>query len=149
MKFYLKNYTLKQLQSKIIDLDNNYLKETKHSHMIYSIEGLFEINENKIYKIKINDVKSINICMDNNEYLVDKSIITKENAHYIPFSHTLILYETKIYSIYPLKNSIVKLYIIFQKNNNNYELCDFYFEILGTHNLNINQELSVFLSLLN
>jgi len=149
MKFYLKKYTLNQLQSKLIILEQ-YLKETKQYHILYSEDGLFEIHNNKIKQIKIHHVKSTNISIDNVEYLVDKSSITKENINYIPFQHTLIFYENKIYTIYPFKNSIVQLHIIFQKNElNETKLSDFYFEILGTHNSNINQELSVFLSLLN
>ena len=137
------------------------------SNDIYSNEGIYQINENQIYKIFIKSEKiHENIVLKTHDddddkqitLVIDDSVIEKELVHQIPYDHINIPLTTHIYSLNKnnKNNNYNKLGLtlvieFIQNDKENIKPINYYFECaseIGYNNLPI-EDINVFLSLLN
>jgi len=141
---------------KILTKLHPYLVKTQHIIDIYSKQGIYQVNENQIYKIHIkSETIHENIIMNkgNNKLslVIDDSLIDKELVHKIPFEHVNLPLTIHKYSLNKDKLALV-LVIEFIDNDNP---INYYFEYneKKVGNINCNniptQDINVFLSLLN
>ena len=125
MKIYLqeKNINLEILNNNIKNYSNYY-------KLIYSIDGIYKIYNDKIYKLSIIDKPISQFSINGKSLLIDNSIINYEkNITTVPFNHKLFeINEIK----YKIANEI-SIVLLYNKNN----LFDNYFETNNT-NTNIN-----------
>ncbi len=142
MKIYLQNYKPSDLFKHFTVLDKYFLRENVIQE-IYSEEGMFRINGNKIYKLFVTDKPVIYMDKD---FIIDKSIISTREYYQIPTNHianmiTQYIYQTKsgIHMVVEgtfSKNKINDKYLGYEPNN-------FYFNVQSE-----NEDLSVFLSII-
>lgn len=152
MKIYCENITLDKLAKKINLLDN-YLCDTKNKCIIYSVDGIFKIDENNIKKMIILSDKSIKCKLFGHPLLVEDSKVNYDKTNFIPNEHDSYKYIELNY----LLDSKSKLKLIIEGNYEDSSLkkflpSDFYFETQieeEIHNSVIRDDLNVFLSLLN
>jgi len=163
MKIYVCNYEATKLTEILSQLDK-YFSRTELKYEMYSEQGMFIVNNNKTYSMKINMDKTEKFenYIDDWDLWVDSSEITYELASQIPVD---ILVEPIIGFVYEMdKKSKIKMIVdgLYDANIsiqvtkiNKYKGFvprDFYFYIEGKTNmndLNIKEELNEFLSLLN
>ena len=159
IKIYLDDYPPQNILSKLDLLDKLY-KQTKNHIEIISTDGIFHIENNKLYKL-INHDKQI---IQKNNLILDKSICIK-NIHYsqIPFEHI----STNITSIYYGHHKNIQFVIegIYETNiqlkKEKYNINDKYYHFIPTNfyflanedfdfdNILLMEEINVFLSMLN
>ena len=156
MKVYVNNYSVIKLFRNITIFDQYYSGSSTKSD-IYSGEGVFTIENGKLYKIIINDVKTKEYNNDNqNKFglIVDESYETKLEASQVPIEHVTIQLTSFFYKIHPKSN--IQMVIVGEKQTpnqsgdsqitkNTYEgfvPYDFYFDGVG-------EDISVFLSMFN
>ena len=79
MKLYIENYNILKISKKLKQLgglfvNNSYRKE------IYSVEGIFTIDKNNLYKITYVDgeISRVSNYIDNVNIIIDKSEETRE-----------------------------------------------------------------------
>jgi len=97
-KIYIKDYNLNLLKQKLYNLDK-YFRNKETVIEVFSSEGFFNIDNNKLYKLTTID-KPKNICkFENYNLLFDNSYFEKENVSQIPIDH-IILNTTKFYYEY-------------------------------------------------
>lgn len=136
MKLYIPEYKLTDIKK---DLIEKYLYKQQNINYIYSEEGIYKINANKIIKLQIIDKNIENYKINNILCKIDNSIIIDECEYYqIPFIHKYIKIEKNYYSL--RKNAIVELVLEFNKN----KIHDFYFNIKNIND-NINEDILTFL----
>lgn len=136
MKIYINN-----INNDDLNLNNilDYLYKKKIKQDIFSDDGIFYINDNKLIKINIIDKELETINCNKFILLKDKSIIKKDyNNYQIPFNNKIITY-LKYY--YKVNNNIS--FIIHCENN---KITDFYFK--SKYDVNNYDEIISFLSLL-
>ena len=152
MKIYSKNICLQKLHKKMKILEK-YLCDTKQKLTVYSIDGIFQIDENNIRKMIILSDNSQKTFFFGNELLIDKTKIKYEKTNFIPSEHEVCKFIELTY-ILDTKSKI-KLVIegkYDETNINNFIPNDFYFETEIEEELQnpvIIEDLNVFLSLLN
>jgi len=151
MKIFVKDYNLFNIK-KIIHLLDKYLVNKTNFCDVYSKEGHFNIDSNKIYKIEHTDVisKIYTKYSGNFNIIVDNSISNKSETFQIPVDSIVIPISVLQYSLD--KKSKLKLLLIQMNNDSDETILDFYFEIneeIDVNNIFIKNELNVFLSLLN
>jgi hypothetical protein len=134
---------------------------------VYSKEGIYQVNENQIYKLYVNSEKiHENIVLKTHDddddkqitLVIDDSVIEKELVHQIPYDHINIPLTTHIYSLNKnnKNNNYNKLGLtlvieFIQNDKENIKPINYYFECaseIGYNNLPI-EDINVFLSLLN
>jgi len=156
------NKVLKKLETYII---------SKESIIdIYSKEGIYQVNENKTYKLRVKSEKiHENIVLKKSHeddddrivtLLIDDSIIQKDLVHQLPYEHVNIPKTIHKYSLNKNKNNKMGLLLVIEfmqnndnndNNDNNLKPIDYYFERdseIGYSNLPI-EDINVFLSLVN
>jgi hypothetical protein len=155
MKVYVDNYSVLKLFRNIRLFDQYYSGSSTKSD-IYSAEGVFTIENGKLYKIVINDVKTKTKEYKQNQnnfgLIVDESYETKCDASQVPVDHVTITLTSFFYKIHP--KSTIQMVVIGEKRtptpqseskitNNTYDEFvpyDFYFDGVG-------EDISVFLSM--
>jgi len=152
MKLYIENYDILKISKKLKQLsslfvNNSYRKE------IYSVEGIFTIDKNNLYKITYLDgeISKILKYIDNVNIIIDKSEETREIVNQLPFDNFILNLETRNYVINP--QSKIKLVIDFIITDNmNPEPYNFYIDIPNIVDINshlFKEDLNVFLFHLN
>lgn len=148
MKIYIKNLELQNIKGNIELIKKYEIKNMKYI-IFYSNDGIFELNNNNLYKLYQNDVKitSDNISYNNKEYelLYDNSFYNKEKIYSVPSLYR----EKKIKKTYYKIEKSFSTFILEQDNN----IIDFYFELDDkskdkVSNNIIKNEFSSFLSIL-
>lgn len=152
MKVYIENYNILKISKKLKQLsglfvNNSYRKE------IYSVEGIFTIDKNNLYKITYLDgeISKIPKYIDDVNIIIDKSEETREIVNQLPFDNFILNLETRNYVINP--QSKIKLVIDFIITDNmNPEPYNFYIDIPNIVDINshlFKEDLNVFLFHLN
>ena len=133
---------------------DKYYRQTKTQTEFYTDEGIFIMENNKIYKIVIDDVR-ITKSLDSNMFqlILDESVVKREETTQLP-KHNIVIPTTIFYYSLDVKSKI--RFVIeggYNKTTNNkYEgfiPSDCYFEIpnyISIHSYIVNEELNVFLS---
>jgi len=154
MKIYIETYNLNDIIKKLYILDKFWFN-TKTQIDIYSEEGIFIVNNTKIFKLNISDkkIQKLENYVKNHTLLIDDSIIDKEITYQIPQDHIAINLTSFTYKICQKSNVSLVIegtynqvpqtdkYIGFEPSN-------FYF-ISYSNIIEIKDTLCVFLSLLN
>ena len=152
MKIYSENITLPKLHKKMKTLEK-YLCDTKNKLTVYSIDGIFTIDENNIRKMIVLSDNSQKTIFFGNDLLIEQTKIKYEKTNFIPNEHEVYTFIELTYILNP--KSKIKLVIegnYDQTNTNNFIPNDFYFETQVEEELKnsvIKEDLNVFLSLLN
>jgi len=152
MKIYSENITLPKLNKKMKTLEK-YLCDTKNKLTLYSIDGIFNIDENNIRKMIILSDNSQKTIFFGNNLLIEQTKLKYEKTNYIPSEHEAYKFIELTYILNP--KSKLKLVIegnYDQTNTTNFIPNDFYFETIIEEELTnsvIKEDLNVFLSLLN
>ena len=110
MRVYLENYAIQNLGAKL-HLLHKYYVSMLETIEIYSPEGVFVIDENKIYKLNnITDVplNRIETPHKNIYLIIDQSHYIKEEVHQIPFQHIKHNITALTYYIHPEVQLIVE-----------------------------------------
>ena len=137
MKLYIANCNLKNINYNLI---KKYLYNEEFIFYIYSNEGIYNIKNNKLIKLKIIDKNIHTHSINNIECIIDNSIIIDNNEHYqLPIDNVQIKIKRLYYQL--RTKSLVKLILDIDNNNN---IIDFYFDIDSINN-NINEDILSFL----
>jgi hypothetical protein len=162
MKIYIQENKLPFLansnKKKLENLEK-YLISEESIIDIYSKQGMYQINDNKTYKLYTKSEKvhkNIIIQNDINEkkeviLVVDDSEIIKETVYGIPCDHINIPLIIKKYSLNKNNKSSILLVIEFVKKDTLIPI-NYFFEYNKKYEANNNiptEDISVFLSLLN
>jgi hypothetical protein len=110
--------------SNIINFESlsNYTKEEKKYMLIYSIDGIFKIENDIIYKLIITNEKSKSIVINNKTLLIDESNISYTIVNSIPIKHACLNIRAEYYKL----NKNVFLILEYNQNNQN-KLYNVYF----------------------
>lgn len=152
MKVYIKNvFNINKLSSIIVKQSEKFnLIEKKQKLIIYTKEGIYEIDEKNTYKLIMNFENTEKIIINNLDFLVDKTVITKERTFQIPTEHINVPLLILTYSLE--KKNYIKLVIECLVENEIINPIDFYFIIDIENTSDINnyiEDINVFLSMLN
>ena len=135
---------------------DKYYRQTKTQTEFYTDEGIFTMENNKIYKLVIDDVR-ITKSLDSNMFqlILDESVIKREETTQLP-KHNIVFPTTIFYYSLDVKSKIRFVieggYIDKKASNNKYEgfiPSDCYFELpnyISIHSYIVNEELNVFFS---
>ena len=143
MKFYIEGILPR------FDKIQQFYKKTETTKMIYSNEGIFSVELNNIFKMIPVDkpIKKITNYKKGVTILIDESYFEKQLLYsQIPFDHTYLEQSFKYYCLGNEERKDSNLYLVIEENNP----ANYYFlakEKLD--NLLIQEELTVFFSLLN
>ena len=142
MKIYFENYKLNKNIKKGLDIYFIYKNIN-----FYSNEGIFLINNKKIFKLNILDKKIKKIKFNNYNLLIDESEIINEISYQLPVTYiSTVSFYYKLY-----KTSNIKFVIEYSlvENDENKPI-NFYFEVsdFEIDNLFIKEEINEFLSVL-
>mgnify|MGYP001356001427 FL=1 len=120
MKIFINNIDVRNIEQKINNLEPiyNYFNYRE----IYTNTSNFIIDNNKIFKLNINDYNSENIIYNNLQLFVDKSELKKTEVSSIPFNHI----ERDILVKKINYNNDKEISLIIKYFNN--KIIDFYFE---------------------
>ena len=85
MKIFINNIDVRNIEQKINNLEPiyNYFNYRE----IYTNTSNFIIDNNKIFKLNVNDYNIETIILNNLQLVIDKSEITKTEVSSIPFNH--------------------------------------------------------------
>ena len=143
MKYYIEGILPR------FDKIEQFYKKTETTKMIYSNEGIFSVELNNIFKMIPVDkpIKKITNYKKGVTILIDESYFEKQLLYsQIPFDHTYLEQSFKYYCLGNEERKDSNLYLVIEENNP----ANYYFlakEKLD--NLLIQEELTVFFSLLN
>ena len=156
MKIYINNFNLEILPT-IMKLFNDYYINSKTYIQIYSIDGIYEIDESSVTKLNCfdNDIQIFKNYYDNFTLILDPSYYITEKVNSINSEHISTRMKRCVFGLN--KDSKIKLVIegvLFEKTANNYDInpTDIYFEMPNNTDINdalVKKEIIVFLSLLN
>jgi hypothetical protein len=156
--FFLAKKNKKNNITKIIANLDKYLINKETIIDIYSKQGIYQINDNKIHKLIIKTEKTHENTLIKKEdgttiiLLLDDSIIEKELVHQIPYDHINIPLCIHRYSLHNKPKNTLILVIEFIQNTKEIMIpINYYFEYNSVNrNNNIpTEDINVFLSLLN
>lgn len=138
MKIYIKNFMPKN-----IDI-NTITPNVKHYRDIYSVDGIFRIQNDNIYKLIPQDVTLENFNYNNMEFIIDKSsYIFRKNIYSIPYEHISCYIEEFEYKLD--KKSMVSLVVKYR----NREIFDLYFYTENSISTNLKNNIMEYISLIN
>lgn len=89
MKIFIENYNVSKLEKKL-PLLNTFVKNTTIHTEIYSEYGMYFVNKTGIYKLNIESDKSYKATHNGYDFIIDESIVSKENVFQIPADHESI-----------------------------------------------------------
>ena len=160
MKVYIQNLKPAKINYNKLSILDKYLLEQKSVVEIYSEEGMYLVENKKVFKMLPINETSEKITLSDMELIVDGTIIVKEIAFQLPFNH--YPENTEIFT-YKIKN--IRLFVEGKYEENivnpakvskidkycNFVTTNFYFEICKNELFDpyVKNELNVFLSLLN
>jgi len=116
-----------------IDLNtiNNMISQTDNIIFLYSLEGIYVIQNNKVMEVEINDgeINKIDNYINDINITIDTTIINKlkHTVSQIPNNHIKII---KKINYYRLRDKSPLTFVIEFIDN---EICDFYFILEGYH----------------
>jgi len=141
MKLYIKDIKNNHIDKNLL---NEYIHNSTKKKLVISEQGIFEINKDKVYLLKTQDVPHDIITIGSFSGLIDKSEFSKEEEWYqIPKDH--ILEETEIHTYQLRQKALVQCIII----EDDHVIKDFYFNIKENFEvLGIQDDILTFLSLL-
>ena len=156
--------------NKILEKLGKYIISKESIIDIYSKEGIYQVNENQIYKLYVNSEKiHENVVLNKSDdehdddkivtLVIDDCVIEKVLVHQIPYEHVNIPLIIHKYSLNKNKNNKVGLMLVIEfiekkdnkDNKDNLKPINYYFECdseIGYNNLPM-EDINVFLSLLN
>ncbi len=110
MRVYIENYAIQNVGPKL-HLLHKYFVSSLETIEIYSPEGLFVIDENKIYKL--NNITDVPLNRLETQYkniylIIDHSHYNKEEVHQVPFHHIKQNITALTYYISPELHLIVE-----------------------------------------
>jgi hypothetical protein len=156
MKIFINKLDFKNIHDKLCKLNNYFIKYESYIE-IFSIDGIFKINENNIYKLNPSDSDVIVLknYYKNFDLIVDKSYYSEELIHSFSPEH---IHKNIKKSFFKLSsNSEINLVIEELQSNHSknqkidLNINDFYFELNNSIDLNdklIKNEINEFLLLL-
>lgn len=92
---------------------SNYTKEEKKYMLIYSIDGIYKIENEIIYKLSIMNENSKSIVINNKTLLIDESAISYTIVNSIPIKHVCLNIRAEYYKL----NKNVFLILEYNQNN--------------------------------
>jgi len=118
MLLYVTNNNIK------FDILSNYIKEEKNYRLIYSIDGIYKIENEILYKLSIMNENSKSIMINNKNILVDESNISYSIVNSIPIKHVCLTIRAEYYKLNKNVFLIIeynqnKVYNIYFINNSN------------------------------
>jgi hypothetical protein len=118
MLLYVTNNNIK------FDILSNYIKEEKNYRLIYSIDGIYKIENEILYKLSIMNENSKSIMINNKNILVDESNISYTIVNSIPIKHVCLTIRAEYYKLNKNVFLIIeynqnKVYNIYFINNSN------------------------------
>ena len=157
MRIYINNFNIAILNN-LLDIFNDKYINTETYIQIYSIDGIYKINDNQFKKLNIID-KEIEILQNyynNYTLILDKSFFIEENVHSVNPEHISIKIKRCFFKI----NNISPIQLVIEgpvnedltSNKHFFKPNDIYFETNNNIDINndlIKKEIIVFLSLLN
>ena len=153
IKIYINNFNINVL-SEIMNILTSYLVEEERYNQIYSIDGIYLIDEKNTTKLICidNDIQILKNYYENFTLIVDPSYYLSETANAINPQHIIIKIKRQIYKLN--KASMIQLVIEGRalENFDNMTPNDIYFEMpnnIDINNILVKKELIEFLSLLN
>lgn len=102
---------------------SDYNKSYTHHKYIFSDEGFFELDQNNLYKLFVNDIPIENFNINNETFILDKSYFKKDLHYQIPFHHIIVPIQKTYYQI----NEKANLSFIIEYQPETREIVDFYF----------------------
>lgn len=152
MKIYINNLNLDLLKD-ISELFKEYLINSETYIKLYTNEGIYRIEDKKIYLLDScdKDIKIINNYYNNFSLIIDPSFFHKHNISSIHGDKHLS-FQTKKHYFKIDKKSAIQLVIKYCSNNNIFIPNDIYFETDIDIDINdpfIKKEIIEFLSVLN
>jgi hypothetical protein len=152
--------------NKILEKLEKYIISKESIVDVYSKEGIYQVNENQIYKLYVKSEKiHENIVLKNSQYeddddkqitlVIDDSIIQKNLVHQLPYDHVNIPLTIHKYSLNKNKNNKLGLMLVvefIENKGNNLKPINYFFEYgteIGYNNNLPIEDINVFLSLLN
>lgn len=100
MKIYIKNFNPSDLNISHLE---KYIQKKDMLSEIYTSNGIYRIEENKIYRLKPIDFPVEEIKYKNTHILLDSSFFEKEQVHQLPINHTHLQIQYHVYRISKLK----------------------------------------------
>lgn len=102
----------------------NYTKEKKNYTLIYSIDGIYKIENEIIYKLTIINENSKSIVINNKNLIIDDSNISYTIVNSIPIKHACLTICAEYYKLNKNVFLIIeynqnKVYNIYFINNSN------------------------------
>ena len=156
MKVYINNFNIEILSTLLKKLSDKYIN-SEIFIQIYSIDGIYKIDESSIFKLNCidNDIIVYNNFYNDFTLIVDPSYYTIEKVYTINSEHMSTNMKKCFFGLN--KDSRIKLVIegeIIEKACNSYGINpnDIYFEMSNDIDINdalVKKEIIVFLSLLN
>ena len=152
MKVYIKNvFKPDKLSSIIIKKPEKLsLIDKKDKLIIYSKEGIYEIEQQNTYKLLMNLENTEHQIINNLAFWFDKTVTTKECTFQIPTQHISVPLLIFTYSLE--KKNYIKLVIECIEENEIIKPIDYYFKIdieKSSDIINYIEDINVFLSMLN
>lgn len=152
MRIYIKNLNL-ELINNIFDLFKEYLINTEIYIELYTNEGIYQIEDKKIYSLDIcdKDIKIVNNYYENFTLIVDPSLFHKQVVYSV-HGNTHSSFKIKKHYFKIDKNSIIHLVIKYSSNDDKFIPNDMYFETdtdIDINSIFIKNEINEFLSVLN
>jgi hypothetical protein len=152
MKVYIKNIFNKNKLSSIIlkKPEKLNLIDKKEKLVVYSKEGIYEIDQKNTYKLIMNLENTEQQIINNLDFWFDKTVATKECTFQIPREHISVALMIFTYSLE--KKNYIKLVIECIEENEIIKPTDYYFKIdieKSSDIINYIEDINVFLSMLN
>jgi len=156
MKIYVDKYKIEDLFARINDIEK-YYKYTKEFVDIYTDEGIFTVDDGKLYRFNISDNDECK-KIGNLDLIIDNSLVEKEQVYQLPYNH-IVMKITQFYFA-PSVKSNVKLVLegtyknnklpssLLEKENKKYDgfsPINFYFEVIDKESVSIKDDLDIFL----
>lgn len=142
MKIFIEKYNVSKIEKKL-HLLNTFVKNITIHTEIYSEHGMYFVNKTDIYKLNIESDKSYKFSHNGYDFIIDESIVSKENVFQIPADHESIELITWSYNLNHV-NLVVEFRSIGVVPQN------IYFEVPDDIQIySVLNDLDVFLSLIN
>ena len=151
MKIYINNLNIDLLPNIMTLIKDQYV-DAENYILLYTTDGIYQINNNDIKKINTVDcdIKMHPNYYENYTLIIDPSYYTMETVNKIPLEHISKNIKRSFFKLN--KQSTITLVVEGDVIEENVKPSDMYFEVDNNININdpfIKKEISVFLSLLN